>query len=177
MNDISLETVLGVVRPELTPGHVARMKQLIRLTDAGLFVSWSFLNSNENKIRRLRRDIEIHLQKRVELFGVTSLVTLDIGERAEMAALVLLVNAGYQILRSQPETTLQVRQGNTEFGVTNRPDFEVSKGADRFIVEVKAGSKSVNQAAFRRQLLEARWAWPRHRLLVVTGGVIEEIHF
>lgn len=174
---MNLIDVLKVVRPELTEAHLTRMSEVMLLTEGHLYVEWAFLQAHEKKVRLLRRDMEKYLEQSLELVGVYSLETHRQGEATEKEARDLLVAAGHEILWVHPKVQMRVKVDSRIIEIPVVSDFETRVGSRRYIVEVKKSYKTVKYFDFRRQILETQMAWPGHRLLIITGGVIQEVDF
>ena len=96
---------------------------------------------------------------------------------AEVRAVRLLAESGYQVLAEQPTAAWQV--GDHEALV--RADYLVARGRLRYVAEVKSGEEapSLSSRSTRRQLLEYLCAFDADGVLLVDAesGTVEEVRF
>lgn len=78
------------------------------------------------------------------------------GKRAEQAAVKLLNQEGYKIVKTQETVTITTYIDGQPYKNHIRADFIVRKGLKKYVAEVKTGTTApqASNAATRRQLLE-----------------------
>ncbi len=102
------------------------------------------------------------------------------GAAGEERGLVLLEEAGYEVLDVHPRTEATVEVDGEPVVFDLCVDAIVRRGRHRFVAEFKTGrSASIGHRATRRQLLEYAVAYPDHGLILVdaTEGELYEIDF
>ena len=99
----------------------------------------------------------------------------------EQAAAGLLTSLGYRVERAQADGQWSIEVDGAPVEVAMRADYVVSRGARRYVAEVKTGDSapSLRTAATRRQLLEYRLAYPVDGVLLVDmeRGAVHEVDF
>ena len=101
--------------------------------------------------------------------------------RGEEAAADLLESLGFVIEDAQSHRTYAVRAGTREVVVSLRADYLVTRGASRWVAEVKTGAVApkIENTSTRRQLLEYRVAFDVDGVLLVDveSRRVEEVEF
>lgn len=102
-------------------------------------------------------------------------------QRGEREAEAMLERAGWSVVGSQVQGSYELWAGGKTRPVGLRVDYLVEAGGQRFVAEVKTGTKAVDLAnpATRRQLLEYRVAFDVEGVLLVDAeaGRVEEVRF
>ena len=103
------------------------------------------------------------------------------GRLGEETALALLERAGFELVSTQPQSTIKVEVDGYVETYRVRPDAIVAKHGRQFLVEIKGtrASAEVRNRQTRRQMLEYATAFDVHECLLVNAAeeTIQVIRF
>lgn len=102
------------------------------------------------------------------------------GARGEDVGIVLLRDAGFEVLDTQVRATARVEIDGESTSFDLWLDAIAAREGRRYVAEFKTGgAASMGQASTRRQLLEYALAMPGYGLVFVdaSGGVVHEVEF